>query len=329
MQLTSTLLFLSAALWGYVAANPKSLGAELGFFYYVYKMECTSWIPDEERKLGRECTREKGEMCLFDEFVISILEKDAELKTYLETSAPKSFHTTTPFPKLLDIIAENTGQKDRVDLEKLSIMFPTLPNGRKYPYAKVIEDMTDTAQKVAAAGDIANADIKNVKTFADLARNVRRSAAYKWQEPVLSQALKAQGKSYLVSNPKYARFDFTATLKNVNDALSAGTIDKAQANEFKQIIEDARNDIIKSLSQIDIDHWATIKSFTTFISKASEKFAAPQPGSSTATSGGGGTCASEFGSASRATRRKRREIMERAIGLARLHMASLLSMADE
>lgn len=328
MKLLKTLLVGSAALFGHVAANGASLGYELVQFYYVYKMEYLSNIPASERRVGVECSKKYGRMCFYDEFVSTIL-RDGTLKTYFEANWASRTHTLTPDDTAAAAISNNANNDDGIIASELSKTFPS--NNDRIPYADVVQDTTDVAQKAADAGGIAQADVDGAASYAEKARKVRADDAFLFVKNVISQALGSVATSrYFSFDTRSKTFNWRATFDNINAAAASGAINSNQANTFKRVIRDASKGVLRNTSAKNISHWAAVKSFATFISKTREITAKLASGAPPTPAGSGAACASEFKAGSGAATKRRRQVMKQAIASARqaAHLSPLLSFAD-
>ncbi len=328
MKLFSTLLVGVAALFGHVAANGASMGFELVQFYYVYKMEYLSNIPAAERRLAVQCSKKFGRMCFFDEFVLSVLE-DGPLKTHFETGQGSLTHTLTPGNAEASAISNNANNDDRAVANRLSSTFPSDRVG--VPYAEVLQDMTDTAQKAGDAGGAAKADVDGALLYAKNARKVRADDAFLFVRNTISQALGSVATSKYFSVDTHGKtFNWKVTFDNINAAGLSGAINSNQANTFKKVIRDASRGILTKTSSSNIIHWALVKSFATFISKVEVISKSLASGKTPVPAGGGAACSSEFSAGAGAAPKHRRRITERAIVSARqaAQLGPRLSFAD-
>lgn len=279
MKLLNTLLITSAALLGHVAANPQSLGFEVVQFYYVYKMEYLSKIPEKERRLGVGCSTKHGRLCYFDEFAESIL-PEGHLKDWFHRNkfGTEDARTLTPDDRAARAISQTALGDDSIVATELS---KTVVNDEgRVRYTDVLTDITDVADKAMAAGGVAKADADGAVNYAWKARKVRSDDAYIFVRGVITNVLGTKATSlYFVEDRSAKTINFGSTFQKISAAAAAGQINANQAATYKKVVRDAARGILTGTSQANINHWAIVKSFQTFCSKTSEQAKALASGS--------------------------------------------------
>lgn len=312
MKILSALLFGSSILLGHVAANSDALGFELVQFFYAYKLEYQSKIPEDERRLATICTKARGELCTFGGFLYLVLQ-DGPLRTYVKNNKA-AFNTVSPDDTHSTAIKNLARHDERINASALSGTFPH--NGGDVPYAKVVQDVTSVTEKAAAAGGIDKADVDSAVSNAREAKVIRESTSYKYVLDHMETAM-GDGFKYLDHSETDKTFSWRNTLQKLKDARTADEITEEQFKEYKNTVRDASHGILKNAAPLDESHWAAAKSFSTFVSKGSAistNLAAPPDTTTEPVEDGGPSCPSEFKGAEGAAKR-RRHFLEPAMAM--------------
>ncbi len=309
------MIFGLVALLGQAAANPKSLGYELEYMYYIYKAEYNSKVDPANRMLATGCGKATKKMCLFDEFVMEVITPGKPLFNYLRTHGSNAdLHTDTPGPAAYSDITSVATRRDEVLADKLSTTFPA--GGKRIIYSKLVADVTSAMQKAAKAGGVVQADIDGAVNNARGARTIRAQDSYTYVRNHFIATLPANLVTYFDHDDVAKTFGFRKSFDNINTAYSAGTITKAEATTYRNQFRDATHGILTGASRSTTTHWAIVGGLTTFNAKAkaiSASLAASKPPDIP----GGSACAPESSKAAGSTTKRRRDNLGEYVAAAR------------
>ncbi|RAL02991.1 uncharacterized protein BO80DRAFT_423453 [Aspergillus ibericus CBS 121593] len=273
MKPLNLLLLLTTLLLPTVHADNASIGYELLFYYYVYKMEYQSGAP---RTIAVDCQSRDtgGGMCKFDEFVKHVIEAD----WYPSYEPAAADHTTTPDDSQLTRINRNIPGSARLDLGKL---LNNLDPDQK-AYAIIITKVLHAADAAFAADEnLSTTDMAQAVAYAKEAKSVRNEVVFPIQQEALQGRVDAEVLEYVHST--LTGFDWVRTFGNIDLAVEDGSLDSDVAKGYKaQLRLFARNFQHDIYVAKEAGHLNNVRALATAVTRITRNIEDREPGATEA-----------------------------------------------
>jgi hypothetical protein len=222
MKLFNLLFIWFSVLFVEVLSDNNSIGYELLYYYYVYKMEIASGVT---RTIGVGCMpKDGGNMCYFDEFVKHLIGWESY-------NPAGTDHTKTPDVSVLKQLNNGMPASARYKLMALSTAFHGTTS-----MPEVLSTILHAANTALDAGNVNNDDLKQSVAMSQAAKTARASALFNEQVTEFANKVVAGAQPYLETFN--SEFKWDDMLGNIDKDVQSGKITQAQGDQYKASIND-------------------------------------------------------------------------------------------
>ncbi|PYI01148.1 hypothetical protein BO78DRAFT_401495 [Aspergillus sclerotiicarbonarius CBS 121057] len=272
MKLFNLLLLWCSVLFTNVLADNESVGYEMIYFYYVYKMEFEA---DVANTIATGCTDKYNRMCVWSEFAKYIME-DEWSKVYKPATGD---NTKTPGTNQLKALVGSMPASASYYTSRLFSDITTLES-----FPQIFDRALDASNVALRAGGVTTDTIKSALDMVKSVKTFRNRAVLSLELQALEAVLPEAAREYITSTSNVV--DYDATLEAFDGAEYDGDITEEQAEEWKQAVEDFSEDIIGTLEartdleQSDRTHISILRGVTTCVNELSTFYDSSSSGDS-------------------------------------------------
>ncbi|OOG00126.1 hypothetical protein ASPCADRAFT_1781 [Aspergillus carbonarius ITEM 5010] len=265
MKLFNLFVLWCSVLFTHVLADNESVGYEIIYLYYVYKMQ---YDADVDKTIAVGCvSSEANHMCYFSEFAKYIMENDWR-NVYKPSQGDR---TTTPGDDQLKAIKANMPASASY---VTSNVFPEVVTLESFP--EIFTRAQHAANTALETGDVEQDTIKGALDNIKMVKQIRFRKLIPYELKAVEDVLTEAGADYIMSDANGV--DYQKTLDALDSAEYDGEITDEQCETWKAALEDFSENLVDNLSTLaelpahDQGHINILRATTTCINQTTEYY---------------------------------------------------------